>query len=43
MKKIFRLTKKAAKWYFERTKDVNYMTPSGMIPYNFYRKYNEVK
>lgn len=41
MKKIFNLTKKAVKWYFDQTKDSCYMCPSGMIPYN-YVKNNEI-
>lgn len=41
MKKLLKMTKKAAKWYFEKTMESSYATPSGMIPYNFYRKYNE--
>lgn len=41
MKKFLRFTKKAAKWYLNKTMESSYFTPSGMIPYNFYRKYNE--
>lgn len=41
MKKFFKMTKKAVKWYCEKTMDSSFATPSGMIPYNFYKKYVE--
>ena len=32
MKKIFRLFKKAVKWYFYKTAEAYYLTPTGMFP-----------
>lgn len=42
MNKIFNLTKKAVKWYFDRTMDNCYMYPSGMIPYNYFKNNNNL-
>lgn len=41
MRKFVNFTKRAVKWYLNQTMMNNLSTPSGMIPYNVIKKYNE--
>ena len=38
MKKAFSLTKNAVKWYLKTTAANGAITPTGMIPYNYFNK-----
>ena len=39
MNKVCNFTKKVVRRYFEQTMHNSVSTPTGMIPFNYYRKY----
>lgn len=42
MNKVFNYTKNAIRWYCKKASECDVTTPSGMIPYRYY-KYSEMR